>query len=560
MTETAPQTGLNDTTMAITSQTVEQTDGIYPVFQESTWTHLYFFFAYRIIISALLLTLFFSDLGPNFLGQYAPRIYVLTTTSYLGMVLASGILLLWRHPSADTQASLMVFVDIAAITMILPTCGGVQSGLGTLLALSIAAGSLIISGPKALLLASVATLSIISQQLLTNFTLGSSFSDYPQAGLVGSSFFAIAILAHVLSRRLSHSERLVSQQELDLANLAQLNEYIIQNMQTGILVVDQDDRIRLMNESAWFLLGMPDARADSSLEQASPMLAQQLASQKTAAEASTFTLKEASGGRKLQVGFSRLGTAGTEGSVIFLEDVASVTQRAQQMKLASLGRLTASIAHEIRNPLGAISHAGQLLRETTGLDTADQRLVEIIHGNSERVNQIIENVLQLSRRKQAHPEQIDLLAWLEDLKEDICRAGTIPAAHLGIQIIPEKTQVRADQTQLQQIIVNLCENSVRHFDRDLSELRIRINGGVTRESGGPFLEVIDNGPGITPDILRQAFEPFFTTNNSGTGLGLYIAKEMSESNRLNLEHVSLPSGGCCFRLVFPAWQAGRVMT
>jgi len=534
----------------------EQTSRIPAALQESTWPPLYFFFAYRLIISILLLVLFFTDLGPGFLGQYAPRLYLLTSTTYLLLVLASGGLILWKYPAADTQASLMVFVDIAAIILMLPTCGGVQSGLGTLLALSIVAGSLIISGPAALLLAAVATLALLTQQVVTSMMLGSAFSAYPQAGLLGSSFFAIAILAHVLSKRLSRSERLVSQQELDLANLAQLNEYVIQHMQTGILVVDQDERIRLMNESAWFLLGMPDARADSPLHEASPELARQLADQKTAAETRPFTLKPASAGRELQGGFSRLGKAGSGGSVIFLEDSASVTQRAQQMKLASLGRLTASIAHEIRNPLGAISHAGQLLRETTGLDAADQRLVEIIHGNSERVNQIIENVLQLSRRNQAHLEQIDLLPWLENLKVNLSRADQVSAGQLEIQILPENTRVRADPSQLQQIIVNLCENSVRHFDREPSELRIRINGGVTRASGGPFLEVIDNGPGIPPDILRQVFEPFFTTRNAGTGLGLYIAKELSESNRLSLEHIAPPSGGCCFRLAFPAWQAG----
>ncbi|MCP3867206.1 MAG: histidine kinase [Gammaproteobacteria bacterium] len=524
--------------------------------RENTWVPLAVFFSYRLGISALLSILFFADLGPKFLGQHAPELYAFTAIGYLALVISSGPLLFLKRPAVSTQASIMVVVDIAAITLMLPTCGGVQSGLGALMALSIAAGSMFISGPTALLMASIATLSIIVQQVFTNLTLGSAYSAYPQAGLLGTSFFAIAVLAHVLSRRVSRSERLVTQQELDLANLAQLNEYIIQHMQTGILVVDHDHKIHLMNESAWFLLGMPEAREGSPLAHASSLLAEKIAPQDGNDDTQPLTVKPTPGGRELQIGFSHLGKAGRGGTVIFLEDSASVTQRAQQIKLASLGRLTASIAHEIRNPLGAISHAGQLLRESTNLSQQENRLVDIIHGNSDRVNQIIENVLQLSRRNQPHSQPIELQSWLLELTKDFCLTGNLSPSQLSTLVEPASTRVYADLSQLQQIIVNLCENSVRHFHRDPSKLHIQINGGTRRDLGGPYLEVIDNGPGISTDSLKQVYEPFFTTGNAGTGLGLYIAKELSESNRLNLEHVTRPDGGCCFRIIFPAWQAG----
>lgn len=242
---------------------------------------------------------------------------------------------------------------------------------------------------------------------------------------------------------------------------------------------------------------------------------------------------------------------------MFIEDEASVTQQAQQIKLASLGRLTASIAHEIRNPLGAIGHAEQLLQESAQLDKGDQRLLEIIGTNTRRVNDIIENVLQLSRRNQARPQEFGLKEWLDQFASEFLSYHEFLESSMRIEIEPEDTLIFADPTQLRQILDNLCENSVRHFNGDIRNIRINFRGGITPASGGPFLDVIDNGPGIPHDIARQIFEPFFTTNNQGTGLGLYIAKELSESNRVRLEYLPVKNGGSCFRMNFPGAKTRR---
>ncbi len=516
------------------------------------WGAVAGFFLYRLTVAALLILLFIAGTAPTFLGQQDPTLYTLASSGYLGLVLASGILLYLRRPaSPDTQVAMMILADIAAFTLILHASGGVQSGLGTLLALSIAAGGLLIPGPRALLFAALATLAVLAQQLVTGITLGPAQTSYPQAGLLGASFFAIALLAHVLTLRLSRSERLVSQQEVDLANLEQLNEYVIQHMETGIVVTDRKRHIRLLNESAWYLLGMPDAGTRAPLEQASRELARQLKQWNVNPKGELNPFTPTPGGRELQASFSRLGHAEHDGAVIFIEDTATITQRAQQIKLASLGRLTASIAHEIRNPLGAISHAQQLLRESPVLGPGEQRLMQIIGRNSERVNAIIEDVLQLSRRSMAHPETIALAAWVADLMPDFVTSTGIDRGQASLRITPEQARARVDPGQLRQIVINLLENAVRHFDRDPGELRIRVNGGFTPGSGNPFLDIIDNGPGIDPETARQMFEPFFTTRNEGTGLGLYIARELSEFNRINLEYIAVPTGGSCFRISFP---------
>jgi two-component system sensor histidine kinase PilS (NtrC family) len=221
------------------------------------------------------------------------------------------------------------------------------------------------------------------------------------------------------------------------------------------------------------------------------------------------------------------------------------------MKLASLGRLTAGIAHEIRNPLGAISHAAQLLNESDTLNPADRRMSDIIQQNSVRVNEVIQNILKLSRQDPPKGKPLVLSPWLEQQAADISLIHRLDRSQVTVQVDPPGTTVFADAGQLRQVVEVLCDNAVRHFDRAPAELCIKLLAGITHESGGPFVEIHDNGKGIDRETAKQLFEPFFTTRNEGTGLGLYIARQLSEANHVRLEHQALPGGGSCFRLSFP---------
>ena len=510
------------------------------------------FFYYRLMLATLLGILYFSKAGPTLLGHTNPELFALVVTVYFGLVIASGLLLYAARPlSLNQQTFLMVLVDICAITLLMHASGGIGSGLGMLLAVSIATGSLITRGVYASLEAAMASIFILSEQVYAHLNQTFETTSYTQAGLLGTLFFAIAILAQVMARQLKSSEALATQRQLDLANMEQLNDYVIQHMLTGIIVVDTHSTIRLMNESAWYLLGMPEVGTGSPLEQACHKLAAQLSEWDQAIHPTPEPFRPIAGGRELTAGFSMLGENNKGGAVIFLEDTATVTQQAQQMKLASLGRLTASIAHEIRNPLGAISHAEQLLKESPEIPQADRRLIDIISTNTRRVNEIIENILQLSRRGRSLPKEFLLKPWLEQFISELARTLNLPEGVLKLQIDPDSTLIRADPSQFRQVFVILCENSIRHFDREREALSIQISGGITRESGGPFVDIIDNGPGIAPEHVRQMFEPFFTTRNAGTGLGLYIAKELCEANRLGLDYIAVPGGGSCFRITFP---------
>jgi two-component system sensor histidine kinase PilS (NtrC family) len=299
---------------------------------------------------------------------------------------------------------------------------------------------------------------------------------------------------------------------------------------------------------------MPAAAVGSTLRAASPELNRRLRQWRRNVTYDPEPFQAQAQGAELKAQFNPLGRRNEGDVLIFLEDTSQITRQALQLKLASLGRLTASIAHEIRNPLGAISHASQLFGESPDLKPADRRLTEIIKTNSARVNQVIENVLQISRRNPGKPVPIRLKSWFQELVAELVRNQGFHSGALHTQIEPEHCSVIADPEQLRQVVTNLCNNAREAID-DPENLELRIVGGVTQEYDHPVVDILDNGPGIEPEAAKQIFEPFFTTRNKGTGLGLYITKELCEINRIRLEYIPGPTGGSCFRLHFDRWKS-----
>jgi len=359
-------------------------------------------------------------------------------------------------------------------------------------------------------------------------------------------------LSHVLSLRLRESEALAEQRGIDLANMAQLNEHVIKRLQHGLIVVDHEAQLRLMNESAWQMLGLPiiDQLQHINLGSVSEALNQQLSSWSSGQITRPEIIRSTGEAPNILPHFTRLGSKDESGTLIFLEDSTRTSQQAQQMKLASLGRLTASIAHEIRNPLGAISHAEQLLAESPELPDQDRRLTEIIHNNSARVNAIIENVLQLSRRGNAAPEPILLIDWLQGFIAEFRLGHNIHIDELSINVEPADITIYMDSTQLHQVLWNLCQNGLRYSHDYPDSPKLELHGGFCSDNTRPFLEIIDHGSGIDPVTAETIFEPFFTTEANGSGLGLYISRELCESNFASLNYIPVPSGGSCFRIDF----------
>jgi two-component system sensor histidine kinase PilS (NtrC family) len=516
----------------------------------ASWGPLRFLSFYRLILAGSLTTIFFlADTAP--LGREAPLLFAATGILYTGFALAAGFAARLRWPAFRWQTSLQILVDILAITLLMHASGGLASGLAILLVVAVAAGSLLMPGRLAFLFAAIATLAVLGQYgiaFLQNVAIPAG--GITQSGLLGAAFFATAAMARMLALRLRESEALAEQRGVDLANLQELNERIVQRLQSGIVVVDPEGRVRLMNRTAWMQLGMPPEQPGRPIAEIFPELHQHLRTWCKNPDWTPPILRAAGSDTGLIPKFTRLGTASGVGAIISLEDSTALAEQAQQMKLASLGRLTASIAHEVRNPLGAISHAAQLLAESDDLGTGDQRLVQIVRDHTQRMNGIIENVLQLSRRRQNSPQALELGAWLEDFLAEFNATLRTSADQIRLH---KSGEVRAemDPSHLHQILWNLLQNALEHGGANGQAVRVRINTGYLEPGGKPFIEVIDNGPGISPEARENIFEPFFTTAPRGTGLGLYIARELCESNQARLRYDAVPDGGSCFRIELP---------
>ena len=261
------------------------------------------------------------------------------------------------------------------------------------------------------------------------------------------------------------------------------------------------------------------------------------------------SLQAVAEGPVLQPSFVSLQRGEQRDTLIFLDDISQIAQQAQQLKLASLGRLTAGIAHEIRNPLGAISHAAQLLQESDELTGPDQRLAQIIQDQSRRMNLVIENVLQLSRRRQAEPQLLDLKYWLHRFASEF-RNASGPGQTLHIETNSGTIQTRMDPHQLTQVLTNLVQNGLRYSSQKNKVGQVWLKLFRDPESDLPVLEVMDDGAGVPAEQVQHIFEPFYTTENKGTGLGLYISRELCESNQARLDYRPRETGGSCFRITF----------
>jgi two-component system sensor histidine kinase PilS (NtrC family) len=366
--------------------------------------------------------------------------------------------------------------------------------------------------------------------------------------------FALALATQPLARRIRTSEALARQFGVDLKNLSELNEYIVQHLRESIVVVDSSDAIRLINSSAMQLLGAEAAPPGTPLDAVTESLAEYMRTWREDLSLSShpeLTLITEGDNVRITAHLAPLGKDGQRKGpiLVFLEDVSQLNARVQQSKLASLGRLSASIAHEIRNPVGAMSHAAQLLGESSGLTDDDVRLTEIIQTHSGRVSHIIDNVLQLSRRESSRPERLALKEWLDDFASEFERTLELQEGEFTVGDLPENLEARMDRGHLRQVLWNLCDNAVKYAS-ETGGIMVEIKGGRLTGQGRPYLDVLDCGLGVDKATADKIFEPFFTARSGGTGLGLYISRELCELNRATLLYLDRPGGGSIFRIVF----------
>jgi two-component system, NtrC family, sensor histidine kinase PilS len=529
------------------NQTSERTAGADTTLN---WRVLSLLNLYRALVAVVLAGLYYL-FGSRGLVIESPPLFLATCFAYFLFAALSVVLVRRRFGNAKYHKIAQITVDLCVLTLILQICGGVGGSLGLLFLVPVGGLSFVLRTRSALFLAALATLGVLF--VTTGQEVGghADIGAYTSAGLLGAVIFIVATAASVIAGRMRESEALVLQKDVDLANMAELSQYILQHLRESLLVVDAGDNIRLINASAADIIGNARAVPGALLGEVSPRLLYSLSTwrQSSGRDRTPESFVAADGGRVIQPYFAPLGEGPPGPTLIFLEDTTLMAERVQQSKLAALGRLSASIAHEIRNPVGAMSHAGQLLAESKAIGPDERRLTEIISSNAERVSAIINNVLQLSRREATRPQRLQLVEWLEDFVREFAQTTQIAGTRIRLQGDAASLVVRFDPGQLHQVVWNLCDNALK-YGATSDESPIEVYYGRLSPNNRPYLEVADRGTGIDEKAVDRIFEPFFTGRKGGTGLGLYIARELCQLNRSVLLYEARDGGGSVFRVVF----------
>ena len=513
-----------------------------PLFEppDSYWRSLDFFNGYRTVVALVLLATIAIFGNTLSFGSTDFELFVAVSAGYVIFSVLCFMAIAWRR-HFQLQLGIQVSADILFIVVLMFASGGISSGLGLLLLSGLAAAGLISRGRLTLFYAALASIAVLLEQTVEVLYFYGNTTQYVQAGLLSIGYFTTAWVAHTLARYLVATEQLVAQREIDLANMAEVSQQVIQDMQDGVLVVDAHGLIRQYNARAEAMLGSlrPQHRRELNLRQYAPLLARRLDEWLESPVGGGNPVSTVALNNKVNARFVPVGRSRKVGAVIFLEDLTRVQAQARQLKLAALGRLTANIAHEIRNPLSAISYATELLQEEPVVDETAARLLAIIHDNSQRLDRMVDDVLKLNRGDRAHREVFKAGEFLAEFAEEFCQTEKVPRTVIGLELNAEP-EVSFDRSHLNQVMWNLCRNALRHCRRQDASLRIVVSAA----RGGDMvrLDVLDDGPGVPPALRSQLFEPFFTTVSGGTGLGLYIAREICVSNDATLDYIETPSG------------------
>ena len=528
----------------------------------TVWTSLRLFSGTRILVALLLLVSVLTSDSRVFESPAALHRTIAVVILY--GVLAIFILPLGSRLHNRFYSLLLgqVILDLIVLGWLLSVTAGLKSGLGLLFLLPVAGAAALSPLVLALIVAALSTLEVLLDAWLRTFNVHTNDQSLLMlAGLNGGLFFLTAIFINRVAHRLLTQEELVNQREMRIQNQLEVNRLIIGDMHDGVIVLDEMNEILAVNPAAKLMLGTTPSNDDIQHIKRLPRWQKVWAEflrhkqEHPSLDAPTVFQSNAilhfidnqSQFPRVQLRFLRPTltpfilktdqTISTDGGVVIvLLDLSQIEQRAQQLKLASLGRLSASIAHEVRNPLSAIRHASALLAEDKQ-NLTHERLTRIIEINSLRINQIIEDVLQISRRESAQPERLALSRFLRELLFEYQRDQQVIPGRIQTELlIDDDVKIDFDSAHLRRILLNLLNNACRYASQSGGAIRIWV--GIPEET--LVISVANDGPPLSQEQQAHLFEPFYTTEVQGTGLGLFLSRELCEANRAHLSYEPQP--------------------
>jgi two-component system sensor histidine kinase PilS (NtrC family) len=518
--------------------------------RDTFWRSLQALNITRVVIAAVLLA--YLSLDGHGLRASGLAAYAQICLAYVLLSIGFALLTGYARRRFLLQLLVQIACDLTVISLLYLAAGGLRSGLAILYLFPLA--GMAILAPL--------TLALFSASLVALFMVGQSswqtlFSDGDamllQAGLYGGAFLAVVMVVNRMAARLIGQEELAVRRGVEISVQQAVNRLVMAHMSDGIMVLGADGQVHAGNPAAQQMLGLAapamdfplagapalqplaqayaDWRADPALSTAFIIIKPYTDPALQGVTAAWSARRDLAAHLKVRFAAADTGDTGVQRSVIFLQDVTGIENQAQQLKLASMGRLTASIAHEVRNPLSAIGHATSLLSEDL-VAPVHIRLLKIIGDNVARVNRMVEDILQLSRKVQPHSEPLALDGFLAELAAEFQDTHGLAGDIVHVGPAGQAT-VRFDALHLREVVLNLLNNAVRYASGRPASIRLFV---VSDKQRRKELHVQDDGPGISPDVRAHLFEPFYTTSSKGTGLGLYLARELCLNNEAMLDY------------------------
>ncbi|WP_240318560.1 ATP-binding protein [Lysobacter sp. TY2-98] len=508
------------------------------------YRELRLFNLYRVLEAALLVALVF---GPTTGFLDPPRYALLARSVVITYLFVSLVMLgLGRRIDVRLSAGIGVAADLFFGILAMHALPSAGSGIAVMILFNVGAASLLLPSRFAFAFAMV-SIALLFAEYAWGVIDGAPRRSFTEPVMFAIGYAALATVMNVLGRQMRDSYEIAALRTTENEHLAQVNELIIRRLRTGVLLVDGMGRMRLANEAATALVGDvgDELHGFRELALAVPELGRRLAHWRASNAVDETPMRVAADQPDVIPRFARL-QANSDQALVFLDDTSLLSQHAESITLATLGRFSASLAHEIRNPLAAMSYAVQLLEESDDIRPADRRLLEIIHQHIVRMNGIVENVLGLARREPAKPVVIELVHFAGQFVDDYLVSHPIESDTLISASTQPEINALFDPRQLHQAVTVLVANALNYGRMPGEPARVTVRAAM--DGGQPVLDVIDRGPGIPEPIRHRLFKPFFTTSSHGTGLGLYIARELCRANQASLDYVPTPGVGGCFRI------------
>lgn len=493
---------------------------------------------YRLIISISLILIYLLTAEQLATNYDYPFLYFYTLICYISFNIFQLFLLKIVPLQISKQLIFIFIIDVICLSVITFSAGGPNLQLSLLYVIIIFSSAILLNAQLSLIVTLFAVIMVIYQRFLGNFFDYNNLNHLGNSALLAFLFFVVHAIGRIAVQRFKILETLTFHQSIEIHQLQNINRYILEQIEDGYLVLDESNHIVLSNPAANTLLGVHFSMSTEKtpLIKWQPDLFEliQLSDLKDGEE---FSFESQQSPYTVNIKVKHLIVPEQALILLILKDTQKLNQQVQQLKLAALGQLSASIAHEIRNPLAAIVQANELFKES---DSHQQEMLcRMISKQATRIDNIIQDTLGMARNKPTEPQVIQLADFFESLlNEDL-----VDAKHMIKLNLAERINILFDEKQLRQVLINLIRNALRHNAADAQFIEVNVD----LKDGRTCIDVIDFGTGVAKRDISQLFKPFFSTEIKGTGLGLYLSHSFCEANHAKLTYVERQQGAC-FRI------------